>query len=99
MYLPYNCEFMFELKKALSVSPGTIPGSNGITYNILRHLHTKSLSNLLYLFSRIWTEQKFPSQWQEAILIPTLQPVKDAADPLNYRPIALTSCLCKNAHG
>ncbi|GBN77260.1 hypothetical protein AVEN_158368-1 [Araneus ventricosus] len=96
MSLPYNCEFMFfELKKAFSCSPDTSPGSDGITYNILRHLQTESLSNLLYLFNRIWTEQKFPSQCQEAILLPTLKPVKDAADPLNFRPIALTSCMCK----
>ncbi|GBN45610.1 RNA-directed DNA polymerase from mobile element jockey [Araneus ventricosus] len=44
---------------------------------------------------KIWNEQCFPSSWQEAIIIPIPKPGKDIANPLNYRPIALTSCLCK----
>ncbi|GBN51097.1 putative RNA-directed DNA polymerase from transposon X-element, partial [Araneus ventricosus] len=40
-------------------------------------------------------EQKYPSQWHEAIVIPILKPGKDPSNPLHYRPIALTSCLCK----
>ncbi|GBN12421.1 putative RNA-directed DNA polymerase from transposon X-element [Araneus ventricosus] len=62
---------------------------------MLRHLNTTSLSHLLFLFNRIWTEQKYPSQWHEAIVIPILKPGKDPSNPLHYRLIALTSCLCK----
>lgn len=94
--ISYNCEFtMCELEKALSRTNDTSPGPDGITYSMLRHLSATSLSNLLDLFNRIWTEQKFPSQWNEAIVIPILKPNKDPSNPLNYRPIALTSCLCK----
>ncbi|GBM61871.1 hypothetical protein AVEN_239142-1 [Araneus ventricosus] len=92
--LPYNTEFrMFQFKRALSLAHETSPGPDGITYNTLRHLNTTSLSNLLFLFNRIWTEQKYPSQWHEAIVIPILKPGKNSSNPLNYRPIALTSCL------
>ncbi|GFX64859.1 pggt1b [Trichonephila clavipes] len=38
-------------------------------------------------------EQVYPTQWQEAIVIPILKPGKDPKNPLSYRPIALTSCL------
>ncbi|GBM67535.1 putative RNA-directed DNA polymerase from transposon X-element [Araneus ventricosus] len=62
---------------------------------MLRHLNITSLSHLLILFNRIWTEQKYPSQWHEATVIPILNPGKDPSNPLHYRPIALTSCLCK----
>ncbi|GBO04247.1 putative RNA-directed DNA polymerase from transposon BS [Araneus ventricosus] len=94
--LSYNCQFgMIELKKALNEAHDTSPGPDGITYNMLRHLSTTYLSNLLYLFNRIWIEQKFPSQWHEAIVIPILKPGKDSTDPLNYRPTALTNCMCK----
>ncbi|GBM84021.1 putative RNA-directed DNA polymerase from transposon X-element, partial [Araneus ventricosus] len=94
--LPYNSEFrMFELETALSRAHDTSPGPDGITYNMLRHLNTTSLSHLLILFNRIWTEQKYPSQWHEATVIPILKPGKDPSNPLHYRPIALTSCLCK----
>ncbi|GBM61297.1 hypothetical protein AVEN_9571-1 [Araneus ventricosus] len=93
--LPYNSEFrMFELETALSQEHDTSPGPDGITYNMLRHLNTTSLSHLLFLFNRIWTEQKYPSQWHECIVIPILKPGKDPSDPLRYRSIALTSCLC-----
>ncbi|GFV03612.1 putative RNA-directed DNA polymerase from transposon X-element [Trichonephila clavipes] len=93
--LPYNCDFdMFELKRALSSAHNTSPGPDGISYELLRHLNEDSLS-LLYLFNRIWREHVYPTQWQEAIVISILKPGKDPKNPLSYRPIALTSCLCK----
>ena len=33
--------------------------------------------------------------WKQATIIPIPKPGKDSADPSNYRPIALNSCLCK----
>ncbi|GFW06952.1 RNase H domain-containing protein [Trichonephila clavipes] len=92
--LQYNCDFdMFELKRALSSAHNTSPGPDGISYVLLRHLSEDSLVSLLYLFNRIWREQVYPTQWQEAIVIPILKPGKDPKNPLSYRPIALTSCL------
>ncbi|GFT07900.1 probable RNA-directed DNA polymerase from transposon X-element [Trichonephila clavipes] len=94
--LPYNCDFdMCELKRALSSAHNTSPGPDGISYELLRHLNEDSLISLLYLFNRIWREQVYPTQWQEAIVIPILKLGKDPKNPLSYRPIALTSCLCK----
>ena len=37
----------------------------------------------------------FPLSWSQAIIIPIPKPGKDNTDPNNYRPIALTSCICK----
>ncbi|GFT64107.1 probable RNA-directed DNA polymerase from transposon X-element [Trichonephila clavipes] len=86
---------MFELKRALSSAHNTSPGPDGVSYELLRHLNEVSLISLLYLFNRIWREQVYPTQWQEAIVIPILRPGKDPKNPLSYRPITLTSCLCK----
>ncbi|GFT92377.1 probable RNA-directed DNA polymerase from transposon X-element [Trichonephila clavipes] len=86
---------MFEFKRALSSAKNTSPGPDGISYELLRHLNEDSLVSLLYLFNRIWREQVYPTQWQEAIVIPILKPGKDPKNPLSYRPIALTSCICK----
>ncbi|GFW98594.1 probable RNA-directed DNA polymerase from transposon X-element [Trichonephila clavipes] len=95
-FFPYNCNFtLTELKKALIQAHNTSPGPDGITYTMLRHLHPNSLSNILFLFNRVWKEHCFPSSWRKAILIPILKPGKVATDPLSYRPIALTSCFCK----
>ena len=37
----------------------------------------------------------FPHSWHQATIIPIPKPGKDHTNPSNYRPIALTSCLCK----
>ena len=37
----------------------------------------------------------FPEDWTLATIIPIPKPGKDPAEPNKYRPIALTSCLCK----
>ena len=47
------------------------------------------------IFNYIWTTGKFPDDWQYATVILIPKPGKDPAEPNNYRPIALTSCLCK----
>ena len=47
------------------------------------------------IFNYIWTTGKFSVDWQYATIIPIPKPGKDPAEPNNYRPIALTSCLCK----
>ena len=46
-------------------------------------------------FNYIWTTGKFPEDWTLATIIPIPKPWKDPGEPNNYRPIALTSCLCK----
>ncbi|GFV74721.1 probable RNA-directed DNA polymerase from transposon X-element [Trichonephila clavipes] len=95
-FFPYNCNFtMTELRKALVQAHNTSPGPDGITYTMLRHLNPDSITNILFLFNRVWKEHCFPSSWREAIVIPILKPGKVATDPLSYRPIALTSCFCK----
>ncbi|GFV00313.1 probable RNA-directed DNA polymerase from transposon X-element [Trichonephila clavipes] len=95
-FFPYNCDFtMTELTKALLQAHNTSPGLDRITYTILRHLNPDSLTNILYLFNRVWKEHYYPSSWREAIVIPVLKPGKVATDPQSYRPIALTSCFCK----
>ena len=37
----------------------------------------------------------FPLSWRKATLVAIPKPDKDSSNPNNYRPIALTSCLCK----
>ncbi|GBN05245.1 putative RNA-directed DNA polymerase from transposon BS [Araneus ventricosus] len=92
----YNCNFTFqEFQACLSKVHKSSPGPDNISYIMLLYLTIESQTNLLYLFNRIWNEQCFPSSWQEAIIIPIPKPGKDATNPSNYRPIALTSCLCK----
>ena len=66
-----------------------------IHYQFLKHLPDSSLLVLLGIFNDIFKTGNFPNSWREATIVPIPKPGKDQSDPLNYRPIALTSCLCK----
>ncbi|GBN76311.1 putative RNA-directed DNA polymerase from transposon X-element, partial [Araneus ventricosus] len=94
--LAYNVDFsLHELRRAIRCSHPTTPGPDGIHHDMLKNLSKKSLGLLLILFNRIWNEHVFPMAWNRAIVIPILKPGKNPEDPSSYRPIALTSCLCK----
>ena len=62
---------------------------------MLKHLPDTSLETLLNIVNFIWTTGKIPEDWIYATIIPIPKPGKDPAEPNNYRPIFLTSCLCK----
>jgi len=92
----YNKEFtMEELKQAITETKCTTPGPDEIHNLMLKNLPAKGLSLLLLLFNKIWFQEYFPPTWLKSIVIPIPKPDKDPANPSNYRPIALTSALCK----
>src|SRR3989442_9108269 len=75
----------------------TIPHQGQITYTTsFLDIYLKyHLQLLLHLLNNIWTSGDFPVQWQQGIVIPIPKPDKVYTDLTSYRPIALTSCLCK----
>ena len=66
-----------------------------LSWNMLKHLPEDTLKILKEILNKIWISADFPQQWRAATVIPIPKPNKDHTDPLSYRPIALTSCLCK----
>ena len=62
---------------------------------MLKHLPENALSTLLHIFNDIWAIGVFPYSWRLATVISIPKPGKDQAETTNYRPIALTWCLCK----
>ena len=92
----YNKDFTIkELKKALKKCHDTAVGCDDIHYQFLKHLPFRSLDSLLRMYNQIWHTCILPDSWNEAIVIPIPKPGKDSTNPANYRPIALTSCICK----
>ena len=92
----YNILFSpAELKSALKDSRDGTPGSDNIHYKMIHHLHKSAWLYLLDIFNLFWRTGYFPDKWREAIIIPIPKPNKDPSNPINYRPISLTSCLCK----
>ena len=84
-----------ELMTALFSSKNSSPGPDGIANCLLKNLPTKGINCLLKLFNLIWNNNLFPKMWNQAIIVPIMKPNKDKYNKENYRPIALTSCLCK----
>ena len=92
----YNgCFTLAELKEAIQKSHNTTVGPDEIHYEFLKQLPRRSLDNLLAALNEIWESSKFPDSWRVATIIPIPKPGKNSQYPSNYRPIALTSCLCK----
>ena len=71
------------------------PGPDGIHNNLLKHLPEDTLKILKEILNNIWISGDVPPQWSVATVIPIPKPNKDHSNPLSYRPITLTSCLCK----
>ena len=86
---------MWELSHALAACKDTAPGPDNLHNQMFRHLSENAKGYMLSMFNRIWEEGVFPSGWREAIVIGIPKPGKDRTLPSNYRPISLTSCLCK----
>ena len=92
----YNQPFsLSELTDCIMKSHNTAVGPDEIHYEFLKQLPSCSLDFLLQAFNEVWVSGKFPTSWKQATIIPIAKPGKDNTDPSNYRPIALTSCLCK----
>ena len=93
--LRYNKFTMRDLKRSLKKSNDSSPGPDQIHYEILRHLPIETLHILLDIINETWKSDTLPESWREALIISIPKPGKDNFNPLNYRPIGLTSCICK----
>ena len=93
---PYNQPFTeIEFQNALSSTKEKSPGLDKISYAMIKNAHTSLQKALLSIYNRIFAENVFPVQWKTAAVIPIPKANKDNSIPTNYRPISLTSCLCK----
>ena len=92
-----TCPFvMEELEGALKgMQNGRSPGPDNITNDMLAHLGMQAKKKLLGLFNTSWKTGLIPSIWKKAILIPILKAGKPRNKGNSYRPISLTSCMCK----
>ena len=92
----YNQQFSLrELKNAIAKSNDTSPGPDDIHYQILKKLPETTLLTLLDIINSLWEKGECPEIWKDAFIVPIPKPNKDNTLPQNYRPISLTSCLCK----
>ena len=62
---------------------------------MLTQLDETAKKYLITIFNRFWQAAYIPKQWRHAIIIPIPKPGKPHDIAENYRPISLTSCICK----
>ena len=92
----YNKPFRLrDLRRLIMKAKPCAPRPDGIHNNLLKLLPEDTLKILKDILNNIWISADFPQQWRAAMVIPIPKLNKDHTDPLSYRPIALTSCLCK----
>ena len=84
-----------ELETQLSQCKDTAPGPDDITVSMIEHLPHQARLTLLKALNKLWEAKQFPDQWRKEIKLPFLKPGKDPNLPASYRPISLTSCVCK----
>jgi len=92
----YNKSFsLYELEHSLKDIRSTSPGKDEIANSMLKNMNNECKKTLLQIFNKLWTDGSFPTSWRQAIIIPIIKKGKDPCLPESYRPIALTSCVCK----
>lgn len=84
-----------ELIRNIKELKSTSPGVDEVHNEMLKNLPNPALDALLALYNHIWSTGDFPELWRRSIIIPILKPGKNKLVPSSYRPIALTSCMCK----
>ena len=90
--LPFS---VAELKQSLQRANDSATGLDQVQYQLLTHLPNSALSILVKDYNHVWESGCFLPLWREAVVIPIPKPSEDHSDPSHFRPIALTSCLCK----
>ena len=85
-----------ELEAALlCLSPGNSAGPDGIPTPLLINLDPLSRRALLHVLNLSWCSGVIPASWRRALITPLPKPDKDTTLCASYRPIALTSNVCK----
>ncbi|GIY26522.1 reverse transcriptase domain-containing protein [Caerostris darwini] len=77
------------------LDPNKSPGPDVIFGQMTTHFGENVKRFLLNIFNASWCTGKLPKIWKNSIIIPILNPGKNATICKSYRPISLTCILCK----
>lgn len=92
-----DCFSMSELKVILQSVSDSAPGADGILYSFIVNSSENTRRYYLELVNCMFSVGYVPESWKSQIIVPILKPGKEAESPNSYRPIALSSVLCKIA--
>jgi len=85
----FDAQFcLHELEELIASSrEGSSPGSDLISYSLLKLLPSIAIQKLLFIFNRMLLENSFPDDWREYDVV--------LINKNDFRPIALSSCVLK----
>ena len=87
---------MKELEEAMKLLKAKqARGQDKVTNDMLTHLGPIAKKKMRQIFNASWKSGKIPNIWKKAIMIPVLKRGKPRNKVDSYRPISLTSCVCK----
>ena len=87
---------MVELNTSISqLKKKSTPGPDKISNGMLSHLGNQAKKKLLQIYNASWKSGHIPKVWKRAVQIPIHKQGKPRNKAESYRPISLTSCLCK----
>jgi len=85
-----------ELKQALSQMRNSSAGPDSIPAVFLKHSPEAMLQVILFICNYSWKNGIVPTQWREANIVPIFKAGSaDRTQCTSYRPISLTSVICK----
>ncbi|KAG8340219.1 hypothetical protein TRVL_08953 [Trypanosoma vivax] len=85
-----------EMDVALcELSSGTVPGDGEIHCEELKQLGRVSRRCILRLLNYSLCTGQVPAKWRNSVTAPLLKPNKQANSMASFRPVTLTSALCK----
>ena len=85
-----------EMKKLLKdLKPNKSPGTDEIHPLFLKECATSLSVPFKILFDLTIKESKLPDDWKKAEIRPIYKKKGSKSDPSNYRPVSLTSVVCK----
>ena len=91
-----DADFSVETIKDLidNLKENSSPGPDGISNRVLKELRDELALPLQMLFRKSLDESSVPRGWKESIISPIYKK-GDKGAPVNYRPVNLTSSVCK----
>jgi hypothetical protein len=78
-----------------SLDPTSSMGPDGLHPCLLRHCSRELSVPLCLIFEKSMQSGVLPAIWRESVVVPIFKG-KSHCDPLNYRPVSLTSVCCKS---
>ena len=67
----YNWNFTEqEMEQGTKGCKGSLPGSDDIPYEFIKHCNRETKTDIFYFYNRIWMEKVYPATWKTSYAIP-----------------------------